>query len=51
LTNFTDSAQVGAWAWSPDGQRLAVLRSVQTNDIIAIQRAAVANSVAGKARV
>jgi len=34
LTHFTDGRAIGSFAWSRDGQRLAISRSTATNDIV-----------------
>ena len=34
LTRFTDRRPIRAFAWSRDGQRLAITRSTVTNDIV-----------------
>ena len=34
LTHFTDGRPIRAFAWSRDGQRLAITRSTATNDIV-----------------
>jgi serine/threonine protein kinase/Tol biopolymer transport system component len=34
LTHFTDGASIGNFAWSPDGQRLAVSRATFSSDIV-----------------
>jgi Tol biopolymer transport system component len=34
ITHFTDGKAIGSFAWSPDGQRLAIARSTTTNDIV-----------------
>ena len=34
LTNFTDGRTITDFAWSRDGKRLAISRSVTTNDIV-----------------
>jgi Tol biopolymer transport system component len=34
LTHFTDGRPIRSFAWSRDGQRLAITRSTVTNDIV-----------------
>jgi Tol biopolymer transport system component len=34
LTHFTDRRPIRSFAWSRDGQRLAITRSTATNDIV-----------------
>jgi len=34
LTRFTDGRPIRSFAWSRDGQRLALTRSTVTNDIV-----------------
>jgi eukaryotic-like serine/threonine-protein kinase len=37
MTSFTDGKQIDAFAWSPDGKRLAIVRSTQSSDIVLIR--------------
>jgi hypothetical protein len=34
LTRFTNNRAIGSFAWSRDGERLAITRSTITNDIV-----------------
>jgi Tol biopolymer transport system component len=37
LTTFTDGKKIADFAWSPDGQQLAITRAVTTNDIVLLK--------------